>query len=333
MHFQKGLSLIELMIAITLGLILMTGVIQLFISSKDTFITQQATSRVQETGRLAIEFINRDLRMAGFTGFRGRISAINNKILPVTYANDYVNGISVIESSDAADLAPLPDTNVLIVRGALAGESSALILPAEAGVLTVALRSTDIGACDDGTTRYNGLCLSDDLMIADYQKTIAFKPTSLVSNGATLRIEYAGGWGGDYLNYKEYFTSGAQVSSAQTIIYFIREGVSGQPSLFQRTNSGAAVELLEGVANIAVSYNRFSDVGNYVGAVGELDGLWNNQTDPIVSLQIEILVESSENNVLDEKQTYRFNNQDIAAEDFRLRQVFATTVALRNQLP
>ena len=68
-------------------------------------------------------------------------------------------------------------------------------------------------------------------------------------------------------------------------------------------------------------------------AVGELDGLWNNQTDPIISLQIEILVEGPEDNVLDEKQTYRFNNQDIPAEDFRLRQVFATTVALRNQLP
>lgn len=333
MRFQKGLSLVELMIAITLGLILMTGVIQLFISSKDTFRTQQAVSRVQETGRLAVEFINRDLRMAGFTGFRGRISAISNKIAPVNYANDYVNGVSVIASNAAADIAPMNGTNVLVIRGALAGESSALILPAEAGLLTVTLRSTEVGACSDGATRYNGLCPTDDLMIADYQKTIVFKPTSIAPSGATLQIKYAGGWGGDYLNYKEYFTIGAQISSAQTISYFVREGVSGRPSLFQRINSGAAVELLEGVANIAASYNRFSNPNAYLDAIGTLDGLWNNQSDPVISMQIELLVESIDDRVLDEKQTYRFNNQNISADDFRLRQVFATTVALRNQLP
>lgn len=333
MQFQKGLSLVELMIAIALGLILMTGVIQIFISSKDTFSTQQATSRVQETGRLAVEFINRDLRMAGFTGFRGRMSAINNKLTPITYANNYVNGISLLESAAAADIAPLDGTNVLVIRGALASEGSPLILPAEVGVLTVALRSTEIGACDGGATRYNGLCPADDLMIADYQKTIVFKPTSIAPSGTILKIEYAGGWGGDYLNYEEYFTVGAQISSAQTAVYFVRQGVSGRPSLFQRINNGPAIELLEGVSNIAATYNRFSNASVYSNASGVLDGLWNNQSDPIISLQIELLVESIEDNILDEKQTYRFNHLPVLAQDFRLRQVFATTVALRNQLP
>ncbi|ARU27615.1 hypothetical protein CBR65_09340 [Cellvibrio sp. PSBB006] len=72
MRKQAGLSLIELMIAITLGLILMAGVIQVFLSSRVTFATQQAMSRVQETGRLAVEFMARDIRMAGYMGCTSR---------------------------------------------------------------------------------------------------------------------------------------------------------------------------------------------------------------------------------------------------------------------
>ncbi|RYZ81289.1 MAG: prepilin-type N-terminal cleavage/methylation domain-containing protein, partial [Moraxellaceae bacterium] len=45
---QKGLSLVELMIAITLGLILMSGVVKVFLNSKSTYSTQQALSRIQE---------------------------------------------------------------------------------------------------------------------------------------------------------------------------------------------------------------------------------------------------------------------------------------------
>jgi type IV pilus assembly protein PilW len=74
---QRGLSLIELMIAITLGLVLMTGVIQVFLSSKNVFSTQQAVSRIQETGRLAIEFISRDTRMAGYMGCGSRAKTVD----------------------------------------------------------------------------------------------------------------------------------------------------------------------------------------------------------------------------------------------------------------
>lgn len=333
MQYQKGLSLVELMISITLGLILMTGVVQLFVSSKDTFSAQQASSRVQETGRLAVEFINRDVRMAGFTGFRGRLSTITNKVAPINYVSNYVNGISVLDAAAAADIAPKNDTNVLVIRGALEGESSALTKPAELGLLTVALRTTEPGACTGGGTRYNGMCLTDDLMIADYQKTIFFTPRALTPDGASLRIEYAGAWGGDYMNYTEYFEVGARVSAAKTATYFIRDGVSGRPSLFQRVNDEDPVELLEGVANIGVSYNRYSAPNNYFSAVGVLDGLWNNLNNPVISLQIELLVESVEDNVLDEEQAYQFDNERVQADDRRLRQVFATTVAMRNQLP
>ena len=64
---QLGLSLIELMVAMALGLLLMTGVIQVFLSSRQTYAANEAMGRLQENGRFALEFVARSARLAGYT--------------------------------------------------------------------------------------------------------------------------------------------------------------------------------------------------------------------------------------------------------------------------
>lgn len=64
---QLGLSLVELMVAMALGLLLMTGVIQVFLSSRQTYAANEAMGRLQENGRFALEFIARSARLAGYT--------------------------------------------------------------------------------------------------------------------------------------------------------------------------------------------------------------------------------------------------------------------------
>jgi len=333
MYRQNGLSLVELMIAITLGLILMTGVIQLFISSRESFQAQQSTSVIQESGRLAAELINRDLRMAGFTGFRGRMSAINNKLTPVTYKNDFLNGISVYDAKDVADLTPLANTRALVIRGVLDSGGAELTKRSELNKLTTALISTEVGACADKSNRINGICVGDTLMVADYQKTIVFKATTIAATGSSVDIGFAGTWGKPGPDYENYFMPGARVSVARTVTYFIREGASKRPSLYQKINDGDAVELLEGVSNIAVRFNRFGSTSSYSDATGKMNGLWNNKNDPVVSVQLELLIEGLADNVLEEKQVYEFDGKTVTATDRRLRNVFSTTIALRNQLP
>jgi len=65
----RGFSLVELMIALLLGLLLTAGMIQLFSSSKVTFTTNDALARVQENGRFALETLKRELRESGTLGF------------------------------------------------------------------------------------------------------------------------------------------------------------------------------------------------------------------------------------------------------------------------
>ncbi|MET0756352.1 MAG: prepilin-type N-terminal cleavage/methylation domain-containing protein, partial [Pseudoxanthomonas sp.] len=64
----QGLSLIELMIAILIGLILLVGVIQVFAAARTAYQLSTGLARAQENGRFAIDYLQRDIRMAGHFG-------------------------------------------------------------------------------------------------------------------------------------------------------------------------------------------------------------------------------------------------------------------------
>lgn len=61
---QLGLTLIEVMIAITISLIMLAGVIQLFVSNKQSYRIQEGINSLQENGRFALQFVSSSLRMA-----------------------------------------------------------------------------------------------------------------------------------------------------------------------------------------------------------------------------------------------------------------------------
>lgn len=65
---QIGLSLIELMVAMTLGLILLGGIIQIFLSSKQSYSSVMNSSQVLDNGRLALHFMSAGISKAGFWG-------------------------------------------------------------------------------------------------------------------------------------------------------------------------------------------------------------------------------------------------------------------------
>jgi type IV pilus assembly protein PilW len=68
MKKQRGLSMIELMVAMTISAILLLGVSMIFVSNKKTYQTQDALSGVQEAGRFALMFLSEPIQMAGYTG-------------------------------------------------------------------------------------------------------------------------------------------------------------------------------------------------------------------------------------------------------------------------
>lgn len=63
---QLGLTIVELLVALVLSLLLLTGVVQVFLASKQTYATNEAMSVLQENGRFALEFIGRSIRLGGY---------------------------------------------------------------------------------------------------------------------------------------------------------------------------------------------------------------------------------------------------------------------------
>lgn len=104
---QGGLSLIELMIAITLGLMISMTLGYIMVGSRSTYRTQDASARVQDTGRFALEFIGRQIRAAGRTD-----------ISPVSSAQQVALGAEAITADSTATQLTVQYQNNLDCNGA-----------------------------------------------------------------------------------------------------------------------------------------------------------------------------------------------------------------------
>ncbi len=65
---QAGLSLVELMIAVTLGLIVLTAILAVFSQNSRSFRQTETVARMQDSARFALDSLARDLSMAGYYG-------------------------------------------------------------------------------------------------------------------------------------------------------------------------------------------------------------------------------------------------------------------------
>ncbi|GGD04973.1 prepilin-type N-terminal cleavage/methylation domain-containing protein [Halopseudomonas salina] len=65
---SKGFGLIEIMIALVLGLVLVLGITQIFASSRQTALVQDASATLQEDARYVLTRMTQELRMAGMFG-------------------------------------------------------------------------------------------------------------------------------------------------------------------------------------------------------------------------------------------------------------------------
>jgi type IV pilus assembly protein PilW len=98
----RGFTLIELMIAMLLGWVVISGVTSIFIANQRAYKTNEALSDVQEGSRIGFEMLARDVRGAGLTGCdstSGRVSNVLNGGSTNWYA-DWANALHGYDNSD-----------------------------------------------------------------------------------------------------------------------------------------------------------------------------------------------------------------------------------------
>ena len=120
---QLGFGMVELMLALALGLVIVAAMGQLYGGSKKAYQVGDSLTRLNENGRFAVDLLARELRMAGYLSCGGSDADIANTVNGVGHWLYQVEGVEGFEGgvdNPPDELAGLvrADTDILIIRRA-----------------------------------------------------------------------------------------------------------------------------------------------------------------------------------------------------------------------
>lgn len=104
---QKGLSLVELLIAMMVGLFLLVGITSSYLSSKKSSVQREEYSLLQDNGRLALEIMSKVIEHTGYTSFPAGSISPSSFITKAVVSATCKNGD---ESVVAASISKFPTT-------------------------------------------------------------------------------------------------------------------------------------------------------------------------------------------------------------------------------
>jgi type IV pilus assembly protein PilW len=119
---QSGLSLIELMIAVTIGLLLIAVIGNVYLAGRQSFRDQDESARLQETGRFVLDMVSRVVLDAGRADVAPDNTLQKYVLFPAVTAAG-VNGLAINGVNGAAGA---PDTLITRFISASAGEVDCL---------------------------------------------------------------------------------------------------------------------------------------------------------------------------------------------------------------
>ncbi len=360
---MRGFTLVELMVAMTIGLIILGAVAQIFVTSRSTFALEGDLARLQENGRFAMEFIGRDVRMSGNLGCLQKYSVlagiiaetVDNRLNNSTdygwnfTSGQHLRGYTNTGGTALGDWTPVPglpgtingltyfttgdvsaNTDVLVIRRAMA----------QSFKLTVAVTAGGTPNIAAG----NGLKNDDIVLITDCNFGDIFQ----ISGGnpdadGNLPHGTGGAPGNATANLSRTYGINSEVSKVLTRIYYVGPGTDGvTPTLYRKDISSGTVNpvpaqpLVDNVEAMSVLFGEDTDApsDNQANIYRQADDPAINWTD-VVSVRIALLMRTAENSGPDlDTKTYSlagipFNPDD----DRRQRRVFTSTIQLRNPIP
>lgn len=332
MKKNAGFSLVELMIALTLGLIVSIAVFSIFVSTLKTNKTQDHLSRIQESVRYALSQMQTDIRMAGFRSCLGRKGAtgdtatepVINLINTIQYANDFdspmqgfhATGASWLPSLDGSisSASPSQGSDIITIRFAY-GTGTPLSATMTSGTAAIPIA----GNPDQLTT-------SDNLVIADCVQSTVFKPTNITATSISHTAS-----ANSSADLGRAFGTDAVVMPIKTVTYFVAPSAdtTNGLSLWRKTNTETAVELVDQIEQIKILYGEDTDgdlsPDKYVQA--------NQVTDMknVLAIHLMLLARTTADNLSANGQSYNFNGVTNTPTDKRIRRTYNMTITIRNR--
>lgn len=323
--YCQGFTLVELLVALVLGLVLVGGALNMVVSNRNTVRLTENVMRVQENARTAFEMMSRDIREAGhipcgIPDTPNSINQIGNVIrFPKTSSTipwwaDWEAGTlrGVASGVDSTDIVPFGTTVNKRVNGTAAvlvmqaGGGGQVLVSHDTGAQTITLQS-DVGfnkadtvlACDAASATL--FQLEKDLDPA--ANIITYIPADTVYNcsedmGAKTPADCVA-------TTPKQFSPNGILAHLKTTFWYIGYNGENRKSLYRtylkNTSSGTTAEpqeVLPGVKNLQIQYLTV-DIGtatvasNWVDATAITD--WTKgATNQVVGIKLTLTFETED---------------------------------------
>lgn len=331
---SRGFSLVELMIAATIGLILLGGIGYVYLGSRQIFRTQDDFSRIQENVRYALDQVGVDVRMAGYAGCLNlaSIDPANPSAAPA---------IGVIANNpptvDLADAMRGYDGVTWTAPGAapanwISGTGVFVITRASEGGVNLTGNTTPTNANLQIDGNPNNFVAGEALLVANCLTADLFRATTVSSGGGKVTVAHSSSSNTANFTVNAYGDE-AEMFRMISNTYFIGTNPAGVPALYRRPLDGNAEEIVDNVENIVMRFGIDTDndyvVNSYVSASAVTN--WRQ----VMTARLSMVFRSNSNNVATQVQPYVLEGTTVtpASTDRRLRQVATATFGLRNRLP
>jgi type IV pilus assembly protein PilW len=304
---QAGFSIVELMVALVLGLLVIGGVINIFMTNQQSFRTNENLGRLQENARISFELMAREVRQAGgnLCGATLMANVLNNAT--TAWTSNWEAG--VLQGFDGAQAA-----TGIVATGTAVGERVAAtdaVRVLSGGMFDgVPITSHNAGTAQITlNTITHGFAPNNIVIICDGQSAALAKLTTAVS-GTSAVVAHAVGVGGDNncslgLNFptdcssatgnSRAFQPGGFVTLMSASTWYVGNNARGGRSLF-RANAAGTEEIAEGVRDMQLDYllrnsaTRALD-SNWVTAAAITD--WTpGATSQVVAVRLRLTLET-----------------------------------------
>lgn len=304
---MSGLTLVELMIALVLGLLVVGVAIGIFASNRQTYRATENLGWLQENVRTAFELMARDVREAGGNPCVKGLP-IANVLNPPTGATG-TGWWADIQNWDAAVRGyqpneAFPGMGFGTTGGARTSGTDAIQLTSGDDTV-VTIRSHNTGSAQfTVNTANHGFRAGDVLLVCNSRQAAIFQASAV--SGTTIAHGTSGSPGncttslgvvglGEACSTRDPFEFSAPNSvivKLHATRWFIANNADGVPSLYQSRLGGgltSSEEVAQGVTGMQITYLRQGE-DQYENAA-TVAGRWNE----VVAARIQLTVESVEN--------------------------------------
>ena len=298
-RYQRGFSLIELMVAVALGLVVVAGIINLFVANRKAYDVQSSNNFLQEDLRIAVDRMSWALRMADFWGGNPAANVAVGSAANAVTANggctgSWATGVTTattggggIYGYDGAASFPLDVNCIGGSANYVPGSDVFVVRYADSQVLAPGPAVTGVSPAESSTISNN----AKELFLLSVPNTSAqlFTGSKVPTITSTLpSYAYA------YQLNMFYLRPCSVPVGAGTTCSAAADGGSPLPTLMRMylNNQGALVSepIIDGIEQMKVEYGVSTDLNNNVTPTYETatqvtsNGQWNNVISVRVSL-------------------------------------------------